>query len=106
MILKLSIDDQTYDIDVPEQMLDEAREFYAKMDQDMDKGWQMSRFWVDKPDLYERCQIVADKILGAFHTENKKMVLLMSGYILSRMPQVQEVVVDTSGDITLTEIIA
>ena len=106
MILKLTIDDQTYDIDVPQQLMEEAKEFYDKMDQDMDSGWQMSRFWVEKPDLYQRCQIAADKILGAFYTENQKMVLLMSGYILSRMPQVQEVVVDTSGDITLTEIIA
>ncbi len=106
MILKLTIDDQTYDIDVPEHMLEEAREFYAKMDRDMDKGWQMSRLWVEKPDLYQRCQIAADRILGAFHTENKKMVLLMAGYILSRLPRVEEVVVDTSGDITLTEIVA
>ncbi|VAW78927.1 hypothetical protein MNBD_GAMMA14-1236, partial [hydrothermal vent metagenome] len=51
MILKLTIDDQTCNIDVPEQMLKEAEEFYAKMDVDMDKGWQMSRFWVEKPDL-------------------------------------------------------
>jgi len=106
MILKLTIDDQTYEIDVSEQILEEAREFYDKMDQDMDKGWQMSRFWVEKPDLYQRCQIVADRILGALHTENKRMVLLMSGYILSRVPQVEEVIVDTSGDITLTEIVA
>jgi hypothetical protein len=106
MILKLTIDDQTYNIDVPEQIMREAQEFYAKMDQDMDRGWQMSRLWVEKPDLYQRCQIVADRVLGAFHTENKRMVLLMSGYILSRVPHVAEVVVDTSGDITLTEIVA
>jgi hypothetical protein len=106
MILKLTIDDQTYDIDVPEDLMEDAQDFYAKMDQDMDQGWQMSRLWVEKPDLYQRCQIVADRVLGAFHTENKKMVLLMSGYILTRLPQVQEVVVDTSGDITLTEIVA
>ena len=106
MILKLTIDDQTYDIDVPADILQEAGEFYAKMDQDMDKGWQMSRLWVEQPDLYQRCQIVADRVLGAFHTENKRMVLLMAGYILSRVPHVQEVVVDTSGDITLTEIVA
>jgi len=105
MILKLTIDDQTYDIDVPEQIMQEAEDFYAKMEQDMDKGWQMSRFWVEKPDLYQRCQIVADKILGAFHTENKRMLLLMAGYILTRMPHLQEVVVDTSGDITQTEIV-
>jgi hypothetical protein len=106
MILKLTIDDQTYDIDVPEQIMQEAENFYAKMDKDMDKGWQMSRFWVENPDLYQRCQIVADRIIGAFQTENKRMVLLMAGYILARVPQVQEVVVDTSGDITLTEIVA
>ncbi|HHJ14691.1 MAG TPA: hypothetical protein ENJ79_10015 [Gammaproteobacteria bacterium] len=106
MILKVTIDDQTYDIEVPEHLLEEAGEFYDKMDADMDRGWQMSRTWVEKPDLYQRCQIVADRVLGAFHTENKKMLLLMAGYILSRVPQVQEVVVDTSGDMTLTEIVA
>lgn len=106
MILKLTIDDQTYDIDVPERIMQEAQDFYAKMDSDMDRGWQMSRIWVEKPDLYQRCQIVADRVLGAFHTENQRMVLLMSGYILSRVPHVGEVVVDTTGDMTLTEIVA
>lgn len=106
MILKLTIDDETYNIEVPEPMLEEAKEFYAKMDADMDRGWQMSRFWVEKPDLYQRCQIVADRVLGAFHSENKKMLLLMSGYILSRVPHIEEVIVDTTGDITLTEIVA
>lgn len=106
MILKVTIDDETYNIDVPDSLLEEAGEFYDKMDSDMDKGWQMSRYWVEKPDLYQRCQIVADRILGAFHTENKKNLLLMSGYIISRVPHIDEVVVDTSGDITLTEIVA
>ncbi|MGW8310104.1 MAG: hypothetical protein ACWGNB_03480 [Thiogranum sp.] len=106
MILKFTIDDQTYDIDVTGDIIREAEELYKKMDKDMDRGWQMSRLWVEQPDLYQRCQIVADRILGAFHSENKRMVLLMSGYILSRVPQVQEVVVDTSGDMTLTEIVA
>ena len=106
MILKFTIDDQTYDIEVSGDIIREAEELYRKMDSDMDRGWQMSRLWVEKPDLYQRCQIVADRILGAFHSENKRMVLLMSGYILSRVPHVQEVVVDTSGDVTLTEIVA
>ena len=106
MILKLTIDDETYEIDVDGQSKQEAEAFYTKMDSDMDKGWQMSRTWVEKPDLYQRCQIVADRVLGAFHSENQKMVLLMSGYILSRVPQVEEVVVDTTGDITLTEVVA
>lgn len=105
MILKISFDDQTFEIDVPEDLLKEAVDFYAKMDTDMDRGWQMSRTWVEKPDVYQRCQIVADKILGAFHTENKKLLLLMAGYILTRMPNTSEVAIDTSGDMTLTEIV-
>ncbi|HED19757.1 MAG TPA: hypothetical protein ENI74_09705 [Gammaproteobacteria bacterium] len=105
MILKLTIDDQTCNIDVSAEIMQEAEAFYAKMDKDMDKGWQMSRTWVENPDLYQRCQIVADRILGAFHTENRKMAVLMSGYILSRVPHIEEVVVDTSGDITLTEVV-
>ncbi len=106
MILKIVVEEQIYPVTVPDYIITEAEDFFSKLDRDMDKGWQMSRIWVEKPDLYQRCQIVADRILGAFHTENQKMVLLMSGYILSRLPQVEEVVVDTSGDITLTEIVA
>lgn len=104
MILKIRIDEQTWDVDVPEEILGNGGEFYANMDSDMDRGWQMSRTWVENPDSYQRCQIVADKILGCFHTENKKLLLLMAGYILHRMPGVREVVIDTSGDITLTEV--
>ena len=86
--------------------IQQGQPFFAQMDKDMDGGWRMGPEYVHEPDITQRCQIVADRVLGAFHTENKKMVLLMSGYILTRLPQVQEVVVDTSGDITLTEIVA
>jgi hypothetical protein len=104
MILKMSFEDQTFEIDVPASLIEDASDFYAKMDRDMDRGWQMSRVWVEKPDIYQRCQIAADKALGCFHTENKKLLLLMAGYILTRVPGVSEVVVDTTGDMTLTEI--
>ncbi|MEE9493795.1 MAG: hypothetical protein V3W04_10510 [Gammaproteobacteria bacterium] len=105
MILKFSIDDQSCEIDVPDELMREAQDFYASMDADMDKGWQMSRSWVEKPDLYQRCQIVSDRVLGAFHSENKKLMLMMAGYILSRAPDIREVAVDTTGDITMTELV-
>lgn len=104
MILKIRFDDQAYDIDVPDSLIAEATDFHAAMDRDMDRGWQMSRTWVDRPDTYQRCQIVADKLLGCFHTENKKLLLLMAAYILARAPGVRDVAIDTTGDITLTEI--
>ncbi|HSJ47950.1 MAG TPA: hypothetical protein VLA26_03805 [Gammaproteobacteria bacterium] len=105
MILNLTVDDQTIRVSVPEELIQEAEELYSRMDADMDKGWQMSRTWVESPDTYQRCQVAADKVLGALHQDNRNLMMLWSGYILSRMPGVGEVVVDTKGDITETVIL-
>ncbi len=71
----------------------------------MDKGWQMSRRYVEHPNTIQRCQIAADKILSAFHSDNRKLVLLMAGYILTRLPDVQAVHIDTKGEIFNTRLI-
>ena len=104
MILKVIVDERTIPIEVPDYMLAEAGDFFAKMDADMDSGWQMSRTWVDKPDALQRCQIAADKILTAMHTENEKMATLMAAYILKKMPNASTVDVDSEGDMTQTVI--
>jgi len=103
MILTVSFDDKTYDLDVPEKLIADAQDFYSKMNKDMDQGWQVSREWIDNPNVKQRCQIVADKILNAFHDENEQLVLLMAGYILSQMNGVLQISIDTTGDITQTE---
>lgn len=102
MILNIRIEDQSYPVDVPENILQQASDFFQKLDQDMDKGWQMSRKWVDNPDLEQRCQIVADKILAAFDKENKKLLILLSAYILSKMPQIKMLDISTNGDMQET----
>ena len=102
MMLAVQFDEQTYDVDVPDELIKDAEEFYTKMDQDMDQGWQISRQWIENPDQQQRCQVVAEKILNAFHQEDEKMILLMSGYILSRVPEVKQVIIDETGDITQT----
>ena len=102
MILNISIEDQNYPIDVPDDIQAEGSGFFQKMDQDMDKGWQMSRSWVDKPNAEQRCQIVADKILGAFEQENKKSLVLLSAYILQKMPGVKTIFVSTNGEMQET----
>ena len=55
-------------------MLSEAREFFAKMDGDLDNGYQMGRYWVENPNPEERCQIAADRLVTAIENENKKEV--------------------------------
>jgi len=103
MILKAIIDDQEYSLNVPDQILSQAQEVFARLDADMDRGWQMSREWVPNPDRVQRCQIVADKLLTALETENHKVGMLMAGYILSRLPGVEAVEPDTHGEIQNTQ---
>jgi len=105
MILKVMIDEKTFPLEVDGDMMQRARGAFQKMDADMDKGWQMSRTWVDLPNDVQRCQIAADKMLTAIQQEKTATVGLMAAYIMSKIPNVHAVDIDTSGDMTLTEII-
>ena len=105
MIFKAIVNEQTFSIEVPEDFLVEGADFFQKMDADMDQGWQMSRKWVEHPDTLQRCQIVADKMLTALENENKKMTMLMAAYILKRMPALEAIDIDTTGDMNSTELI-
>ena len=104
MQLTLQIDDKTQIIEIPKNILQEANDFFKMMDRDMDRGWQMSREWVEYPNLIQRCQIAADKMLSAIHSENETLMLLMAGYIVSRLPDVTGVKVDTDGEMMETEL--
>jgi len=105
MILKAIIDDREYSLNVPETVLVQGEEYFSRLDADMDQGWQMSREWVQHPNQVERCQIVADKLLTALENENQKLGMLMAGYILSRMPDVDTVEIDINGEIQNTQFV-
>lgn len=105
MILKVVVDDQIYPITVPEEIVSEAGDFFDSIDKDMDKGWQMSRDWVDKPNQEQRCQIVGDKMLTAMHNDNKKMMVLLSAYVLARVPGATSLRIDTNGEMLETELV-
>lgn len=99
MILKAIIDEQVYTLNVPDSVIERGGEFFEQLDRDMDQGWQMSREWVESPDRLQRCQIVADKLLTALEKENEKLGMLMAGYILDRLPNVETVELDVQGEI-------
>jgi len=105
MILKAIIDDHEYSLNVPETVITQGEEYFARLDVDMDQGWQMSREWVQHPNQMERCQIVADKLLTALENENEKLGMLTAGYILSRMPDVDTVEIDIRGEIQNTQFV-
>jgi len=104
MILDVFVDQQAIKIEVPENMLNDAGDFFNKMDSDMDKGWKIGPTYVENPDQIMRAQIAADKLLTAIDTENKTLAQLMAAYILIKVPGVQSVNINIEGDPLNTEI--
>lgn len=105
MKLNIIVDGRANAFDVPDNLLSEAKDFFNKLDSDMDRGWQMSRDWVENPDAEQRCQIAADKILTAIETDNEKLLMLMAAYILRTLPGVKSINIDITGDMNETDII-
>ena len=105
MRFKVIIGEQIYAIEVPEELLGEAAEFHAKLDRDMDQGWQMSRQFVERPDRLQRCQIVADKLLTSITHGNQATAMLMAAYIALRMPGAVGVDIDDAGEMQNTELL-
>lgn len=105
MRFKVVVGEQVYAVDVAEELLRDAGEFHAKLDIDMDRGWQMSREFVAQPDRLQRCQIVAEKLLTSLHNGNAASAMLMAGYIAVRMPGAIGVDIDDAGEMQNTELL-
>ncbi|HVP08001.1 MAG TPA: hypothetical protein VMT02_00645 [Burkholderiales bacterium] len=105
MRFKVIVEEQVYAVEVPEELLAEAREFHDKIDRDMDRGWQMGREFVACPDRLQRCQIVADKLLTSLTQGNEATAMLMASYIALRMPGATGVDVDAQGEMQNTEVL-
>jgi len=103
--LKVLMDGNVYSISITSEITIEGEPFFSKMDQDMDKGWMMSREWVENPTQIQRCQIAADRLVDSIHSENETLTHLMVGYILTRMENVQEVHINTEGDMMETQFV-
>lgn len=102
MKLTIVIDSESRDLLLPDTILEDGESFFQKMDNDMNQGWQMGPDYVESPNQVQRCQIAADKILTAIDTENENLLYLMAGYILSRMPDVKSIDINTEGDLADT----
>jgi hypothetical protein len=98
MILKVVLDDQLLELNVPEDFIAQAEDFFARMDADMDGGWQVDREWVEKPDRMLRAQIAANKLLTALENEDPKLGRMMAGYIVSRLPPVERIELNAAGE--------
>ena len=95
MILNINIDQEYFELDVPDALMTELEPVIKDMDKDFEKGVQMGRFWVDEPTDEQRCQVAANNLVNAMHAENKRMLYLMSAYILSKYAEIKEVIVNS-----------
>lgn len=97
-MLKVVFEEQVYQINIPQDVLEEGEEFFQRMNRDMDKGWQMGREWIESPDQMQRCQIAADRLVDAISGENEMLASLMAGYIITQRPGTKAVNVSTAGE--------
>jgi len=103
MKLTVYFEDRHHRVDVSAEMLRSGAELFDRMDRDMDRGWRMSREFIEQPDRVQRCQIAADRLVSALATGSGATATLMAGYILTRLPGVIAVHVDDEGEMQHTE---
>ncbi len=99
MILKIIIEEQVIDLKLEADFVQSAAGFFDRMDEDMNKGWQMGRDWVERPNQMQRLIIAADKLLTALENNDRKIGMMMAGYIRSRAPLVTKIEMDITGEL-------
>ena len=104
MDLKVVIEDQEYTLNVPDELVRDSEDFFSSLDQELDRGRQMGREWVANPSLEDRLRIVGDRLLSALETERHDLGRMMAAYILHRAPQIERIVLATSGELQETEL--
>ena len=96
--LKVILGENEYPLKIKENIINDAQSFFSKMDADMDKGWQMSKSWVENPSQFQRCQIAADRLFTSIHLNKKETAIMMAAYIINQMPTVKIIDIDTTGN--------
>lgn len=99
MKFNITIDQQPFELELPEGIIGEAQEFITDMDADFNRGVQLGRHWLENPSDEQRCQIAANKIVTAMHQENIRLFYLMAAYVLSKFPDLKMVTVNSDNEI-------
>ena len=100
--LNVILGENEYPLKIKEKIVTEDQSFFTQMDSDMDKGWQMSKSWVENPSQFQRCQIAADRLFTSIHLNKKETAIMMAAYIINQMPEVKVIDIDISGNMEET----
>jgi hypothetical protein len=105
MRLDVFIEGRLRPVEVSEETLRVGAGFFDKMDRDMDTGWKIGPEFIERPDRVQRAQIAASRLLLAIEAGKDDLVQAMAGYIVSRLPEVRSVHIDTTGQPLQTELL-
>ena len=100
LLVLTGTEQQTITLSMP--MLEQAAPILDQMDRDMDKGWQSGRYFLANPNTMQRCQIVANRLLTALHTDNQALSSLMTAFIMTRLANVAAVNINLEGEVDET----
>ena len=91
MIIDVKINEKHESLALPDKFISDASAMFLKMDNDMDKGWQLKMNWIESPDLMDRCKIAMYKFNDALEKDDPKTASLMLGYVVYKMPEIKGV---------------
>ena len=100
--LNIILGENEYPLKIKKKIVEEAQSFFDQMDSDMNKGWQMSKSWVENPSQIQKCQIAADRLFTSIHLNKKETAVMMAAYIIHKMPAVKVIDIDISGNMEET----
>ncbi|VAW57686.1 hypothetical protein MNBD_GAMMA07-498 [hydrothermal vent metagenome] len=100
MNFNISIDEESYTLEVSDKLMQELESTHHDMDTEYDKGLQLGRYWIDQPTLEQRCQLTADKVVSAIHQENIRLFYITASYILRKFPALKNVTVSSDFEIS------
>lgn len=106
MQFEVFFEEKHFAVEVNEQDIIDGQVFFSQMDRDMDNGWRMGPEFIHAPDITQRCQIAAERLMLAIEARKESLSRAMAAYIVWRIPSIRELHIDTSGEPLLTEIIA
>jgi len=100
MNFNITIDEESYTLEVSDAIMKELQGTIEEMDADFDKGARIGRYWIEMPTDEQRCQIAADKVASAVHQQNVRMFYQMAGYILTKFPTLQMATVSSDFEVS------
>ena len=100
MNFNITIDDESYTLEVKDELMQELKSVHDEMDAEYDRGLQLGRYWIEAPNLEQRCQFTANKVVSAIHQENIRNFYIMASYILSKFPGLKRVTVSSDFEIS------